>query len=514
MIRAWLSRGARLAGAGGSGRAVLVAQLAAMLAGVLLLGLKWSSVHDAVIALDHGEELFADFVHHYYPTVRDSLREGTPVGGFFYPAGFAVLIAPLGWLSLGGATTVWAVIELGCVVWAATRLVRAASPDRALLAVLGAAITVTSVPVLHNLKWGQVSILILATTSAAFIAHARGKRALAAVLLGVATGIKGYPLVFLAWFAAKGDLRFVLRAGAACAFTLVVLPLLVMGPSHALFFQRVTSGAVLGAADGVLRDFNSQYAPALLSRFYVGGWDAAPPEVIAWSELGSYAAIGGVLVLVLIAARSTAPGIASRRDLLGFVLIACTVPFWLRTSWSHYFVHLPVAQTLLAGAFAREPRARAALAIAVLVAPSVYLSSVLGLFATAGWWYYANAGSLFFANALVLAAAAAYVVDAHLREGASLVSSARAWTRGLRRGQVAFATSAGVRSDDMEQDRRGQPDDQRREQDADERDREHEVRSDARPTAAHLRAGRAPALVDAGEANTGPERHDERREER
>ena len=144
--------------------------------------------------------------------------------------------------------------------------------------------------------------------------------------------------------------------------------------------------------------------------------------------------------------------------MLGFVLIACTVPFWLRTSWSHYFVHLPLAQILLAGMLAEssessaargagpagsaasgsEPaagmprpagsrtRARDALVLAVLVAPSVFLSNVLGLFATEGWWYYANAGSLFFANALVLLAYAGVIVDAHVRFLARAPASAGA----------------------------------------------------------------------------------------
>src|SRR5262249_51785868 len=161
-----------------------------------------------------------------------------------------------------------------------------AVPHRPLLALLGTILTVTSIPVLHNLKWGQVSILILAATSGAFVAYGKGQKTLAAVLLGVAAGIKGYPLGFLGWFVARGDLRFAARALAACAFSLVVLPAIVMGPEHALFFQRVSTNAVLGAADGVLRDFNSQYAPAVMSRFYEGGWDAAPPDVIAWARVG------------------------------------------------------------------------------------------------------------------------------------------------------------------------------------------------------------------------------------
>lgn len=421
------------------GRAAL--QLGAIVAGVLLLQVAWPSVHDVVVAIDHGDVLFADFVNHYYPTVEGSLRHGAPAGGFFYPAAFAALLSPIGWLPLSAARAAWAAIQLGCVLWAAIVLTRTAAPDRPLLAALGSAVTVTSIPVLHNLKWGQVSILILAAAGGGFIAYARGRKNLAAALLGVAAGIKGYPLVFLGWFVARGDFRFVLRVAVACVVVLVVLPAIVMGPEHALFFQRVSTGAVLGAADGVLRDFNSQYAPAVLSRFYEGGWDAAPASAIRWARLGSAAAIGASALLAIVAARSTAPAIAARRELLGFVIIACSTPFWLRTSWSHYFVHLPAAQTLLACAFARTGRARHALALALLVAPSVYLSNVLGLFATEGWWYYANAGSLFFANALVLAGCAAFVVEAHVREGSPILAGAvatmRSWLVRASRGEPA-----------------------------------------------------------------------------
>lgn len=407
MIRTWLSR------RGVSARHV--AQLAALLGGLFLLRLKWASVHEAVVAIDHGDVLFADFIHHYYPTVRGPLRHSVPAGGFFYPAAFAALIAPIGWLSLSSAMLAWGALQLGCVLWASTSLIREAAPHRPALGALGALFTVTSVPILHNLKWGQVSILIAAAIGGAFIARTRDRRKLAALLLGLAAGIKGYPLVFLGWFVARGDLRFVVRSCVACVLVLVLLPAITMGPEHAVYFQRISTSSVLGAAEGVLRDFNSQYAPAVLSRFYEGGWDRAPREAIAWAKLGSGVAVAAIASLVLIAARSRAPRIAARREMLGFVLLASSVPFWLRTSWSHYFVHLPAAQTLLAAAFADDARPRDALAIAVLVAPSVYLSNVLGLFATEGWWYYANAGSLFFANVFVLLGCAVFIVDAHVR---------------------------------------------------------------------------------------------------
>lgn len=405
-------------------RRELAAQLAAMLLGLLALRIKWPTWRDFVIAIDHGDLCFADFVHHYYPTVAESLRHGAPAGGFFYPAGFAAMIAPLGLLSLKGAIAAWSVVlgaSFGVLVFV---LIRAAAPGRSWLSALASLIAVTSVPVLHDVKWGQVSLPILAAAGLAFVFYER-RPLVAAALLGVAAGIKGYPLVFVGWFLLRGDLRFVLRAAIACVVTLVVLPVLVMGPSHALFFQRVSTGAVMGAADGVLRDFNSQYAPAVLAR-YEGGWDAAAADVRAMGELGSFAALAAIGALVIVAARSTAKTIAAHREMIGLVLLASSVPFWLRTSWSHYFVHLPVAQTLLTHMLLRD-RPRNALALVVLVGPSVFLASVLGLFATEGWWFYANAGSLFFANLLVLFGCAIVVVDAHIREGASLFAPLRRW---------------------------------------------------------------------------------------
>jgi hypothetical protein len=400
---------------------LLVRQLAIALASVLVLRVKWPTLRDFVVAIDHGDVLFADFVNHYYPTVAEGLRHGAPAGGFFYPAGFAALLAPFALLGPTFAKVVWGGVQLVCLAYAATSLVAAAAPRRPGLAMLGTALTMTSIPVLHNLKWGQVSLPILAAAGAAFVLHARGRRNVPAALLAIAAGIKGYPLVFVGWFLARRDVRFVVRAAVACVVTLVVLPAVVMGPAHALFFQRVSTGAVLGAADGVLRDFNSQYAPAVLGR-YEGGWDATPVDIRAMGELGAFASLVLVAALVLLVARSNAPRIAERRDLLAFVLLACTVPFWLRTSWSHYFVHLPFAQVLLAGMLAESAetrrgrtRARDVLVLLVLLAPSVFLSNVLGLFATEGWWYYANAGSLFFANALVLLACAGAILDAHVQ---------------------------------------------------------------------------------------------------
>ena len=391
---------------------VLFVQLGIAFLCVLALLRQFPSVKDFVAAIDHGDVPGGDFVFHYYPTARDSIREGAPAGGFFYPAGFAVFLAPLGRLDLEPARILWYVVLAASVLWTATWIMRAAAPKQPLLAIFGSALYVTSIPVLHDFKWGQVSVLIVATAGTAFILRAREKQRASAALLGIATAIKMYPLVFIGWFVLRRDWRFVFRAGVACLVTLVLLPAIVMGPVHALFFQRVATQSVVGAQDGVLYDFNSQFAPAVLARYY-GGWGVASTSITRMGQIGAWAALAIIAALLLLSSITKAKRIAERRELWAFVLLASTVPFWLKTSWTHYFAHLPVAQVLLASTLVERRRPRDLAILVLLVAPSVFLSNVVGLPRAEGWLPYAESGSPFFANLAVILATALVVVDAH-----------------------------------------------------------------------------------------------------
>jgi hypothetical protein len=265
-------------------------------------------------------------------------------------------------------------------------------------------------------------VLIVAAGATAFVLHARRRENASAALLAVAAAIKGYPIVFLGWFLLRRDLRFFARAAVASLVTLVVLPVLVMGPAHALHFQRIATRSVLGAADGVLYDFNSQFAPAVLARYH-GGWATASGSVKHAGEIGAYVALGVIAALLLLVSRTRARRITDRRALWAFVLLAATVPFWLKTSWTHYFVHLPLAQILLASTLLERRRGRDLAALALLVVPSVFLSNVIGLRATEGWFYYANSGAPFFANMLVLLATTLVLVEAHAAGARSSVGA-------------------------------------------------------------------------------------------
>jgi len=385
-------------------------QLLAFACGLGLLAFEYRDVMTFVRAIDHGELLFADFVFHYYPTVERSLREGAPAGGFFYPAAFATLIAPLGMVSLDTARVIWGLVLLAAALVSIFVLPRITCPRNPGLWPLGTLLGTTSAPLMHNLKWGQVSILLLVLGVVGFRAYATRPRSLSAALLALATGIKGYPIVTLGYFAFRRDFRACLRLLAAFGLVLCVLPAIVMGPTHALFFQRVATQSVVDAGDGVVRDHNSQFMAAVISR-HLGGWDWTSNTLHQLFVRGGQLVLAFIVVLVYLLARGVGPRRPLDRVLLVFVLFSSSVPFWLRTSWAHYFVHLPMAQLLLWRVLWDERKTWTRIAAATLMLPSMLLGNMTGVLTFGGWFHYARLGAPFAANALVLGAATLVVAQ-------------------------------------------------------------------------------------------------------
>jgi hypothetical protein len=378
-------------------------QLLAFGSGLGLLAFQYRDIMTFVRAIDHGELLFADFVFHYYPTVERSLREGAPAGGFFYPAAFATLIAPLGAVSLDTARVLWGAVLLVAALVSVFLLPRLTCPRHPGLWPLGTLLGTTSAPLMHNLKWGQVSILLLVLGAVGFRAYATRPRNLSALLLALATGIKGYPIVTLAYFAFRRDVRACLKLVAAFGLVLCVMPAIVMGPRHALFFQRVATQSVVDAGDGVVRDHNSQFMAAVISR-HLGGRDWTSSTLHQLFVRGGHLLLALIVVLIYLLARGVGPKRPLDRVLLAFVLFSSSVPFWLRTSWAHYFVHLPMAQLLLWRILWDLRRAWSRASAIGLVLPSMLLSNMAGVLTFGGWFHYARLGAPFFSNALLLLA--------------------------------------------------------------------------------------------------------------
>ena len=360
------------------------------------------SLAQFMAVLDHCPRTFCDFATYYLPMSRH-LFDGTgPIPYYLYAPFFAILLLPLAPLSDPAALVVWGVVQAvlsALLIVLPLGLVTRAGYRLRLLHVL---IAMSSFPLLHNFKWGQISVPITCAVFGSWWCLERGRRIPAALLLALATSLKLYP----AWFAIVPLLR---RDGRTlgwyslfCAAFLGLVPTLFLGPGGAVTFYQGLANELHGAM-GMATDLNSQSLDGVLGRLCYSEDSPFKPTAdlitpIRWA----------VLPLSLAAAwwsvrRSRDGGLAA------LLILFCVLPFVTPSSWPHYFVYLPAATLYL---FAEASlRGASRWPIAALAALAAILEGLpcWQLFGT--WQAYSSWGVLFWANALTLIAILVRVVS-------------------------------------------------------------------------------------------------------
>jgi len=287
--------------------------------------------------------LLCDFTRVYYPQ-GVLLRAGAgAVRGFYYSPFFAIDMRLLSLLPFAYARTLWfAIILLSvAVIICLPALFQIATTLRGAFAYV--LVLATSLPLLHDLFYGQVSSILLSLIALSFLAYQRERRVLSAVLLGLATAIKFYPALFAVYFLARRDLRTTLHFGVTVALCLGLLPWLFLG-SHGYF--TLASGIALNLRQLQSYLESSAYSNAAVTVFtttaqlWLGMGEGARAMAIALSACVA-------LLLFALMLRS-----AWRDDALSSLLLGCVLlPFVVRSCWVHYFVFLPLlqARVLVAG---------------------------------------------------------------------------------------------------------------------------------------------------------------------
>ena len=372
--------------------------LAAM-AGVALLAVAyyravWGSVPDLVIALDHCRDLYCDFTRQYYPTGREVLATGQPSRGYFYSSFFALLLVPFGRLSPGPAVAWWTGVQLLgllLLLLPAADFYRQSRPA----ALLYVALLAFSMPLLHNLKWGQVSTLMTGCVFAALFLNARGRWRPAAAVLGVAVAIKYYVAVFAYVYLIRRSWRFLAVLAAVAILCWLVLPTLVLGAEgNWAFYQTVRERVAHALATWLPEDINAQYLPSVAGRWL--GTDAGRP---LWQLLGYGLFAANALAVARYLGRRAAGWTA---DAWATALLFLALPFVANTSWPHYFVYLPFVQTL---AWLRLRQSGGRVWHWALLLASIILSSMPFFQLVGRWEEYSRAGVLFIANLCLFALA-------------------------------------------------------------------------------------------------------------
>ena len=383
----------------------LVTLVAVAAAAVLYYRAVWGDVPALVAALDHCKELYCDFTRQYYPTGRDLLATGQPSNGYFYSSFFALLLVPFGRVELGTAVALWSLVQL---VGIALLLLPAVdfyreSPRAFVLYVV---LLAFSMPLLHNLKWGQVSTLVTGGALAALFLYRRGRVAAAAVVLGLAVAVKYYVAVVAFTFLLRRDWRFLTVLAATVLLLWLVVPTAVLGPEgNWQFYVTVRERVAHAVSTWMPEDINAQYLPSVVGR-WLGS--ASGRGVWRWVGYGLFAA--NLLAVARLVVRR-----APRAVEWAIALLFLGLPLAIETSWPHYFVYLPFAQTLVAletGFLLRNPvstapgsRSPVGWTAAALLLVSIVLASMPFFQLVGRWQDYSQYGALFVANLCLLIAA-------------------------------------------------------------------------------------------------------------
>jgi Glycosyltransferase family 87 len=197
------------------------------------------SAASTCVAVDRSPVLFCDFAHHYYLQGQRILATPRPVPGFYYPAPFALLMGAFGALPYNAALTLWVVLGLafaaGMYLAPQADLFSQSSPAT----VLHSLLFTSSLPLLHNFVWGQVSVLASLLALVALLAYQKNHRYVAAGVLAVAVAVKLYPALFAIYFLIKRDKQALVAFAAATLVLTFLLSAAFLGIEGTTTYYRV-----------------------------------------------------------------------------------------------------------------------------------------------------------------------------------------------------------------------------------------------------------------------------------
>jgi hypothetical protein len=361
---------------------------------------QWESIEEFAMTIDEPPVLFEDFTSHYYPAGEGFFAGKGPVPGYLYSAFFALLLAILALFPVVEAVVVWGVLQVATMVWfyavTAGRLLELGAGNRLLYLL----VFLTSFPLIHNFKWGQVSVLITLGIALAFIYQHEGRSAIAGLALAMVTCIKYYPGVLLLYFIIQRDLRFLVAFGLGIVGFYVLLPSLWLGIDGWLHF---TTESISGFP--LAREFysspGSQYVVHVILRWAYNLGFVMTEEVyngLRWANMVFFA------LHVVLAEWFRRQEIKSA-SVLAVATLLLALPLVVPSSWPHYFVYLPLCQMAVALSVSdRAIRLWARCLMWLPLAMSIVGSNIYTFIEFPNPMLYYNVGLLFFSNILSLIA--------------------------------------------------------------------------------------------------------------
>ena len=293
--------------------------------------------------LDHCPIVMCDFQRHYLPQAEILLDSPNQiVRGWFYPPLLAIGLLPFVWS--GHALWLWGgllLLGLGLLTW----LSLTSKHRNPITFGLALVFVASSLPVLHGLKWGQISIFLVVLAIAGL---SKGGR-FGGALIGIAAAIKGYPFVYLLHPLLRQKATPVLGAALAFVTLGLLLPLGLLGfdATQTLYANMSKSSqfVMLGASES-----GGQALQSALKRWFIDGTHVGRIETAPRLHLLPQMAVSAIwLVMAAVLAFVTIKRTRSSGEdpIPSICLVLCFIGLMLPPGWHHYFAFLPFAQLML-----------------------------------------------------------------------------------------------------------------------------------------------------------------------
>lgn len=312
-----------------------------ILAILSLLNLRHGGLTGLIATTDKPSAVYGDFSEYYYPAGRMIFSHPEPLGGYFYTPAFAIILHSVALDSYADAMIIWQIVQhlLTALLLIVPGVYLARRTGGKFYFHLYVLLVLTSFPLLHNLKWGQLSVMITFCTIFSLILKERERPWAAAILLTVATLVKYYPAAFMFYYLIRKDFAFIGRFALCMVIAGLLFPAAVIGLTTTVEFYRLLNSELAYALDWVVYDLNSQFLPHVIMRMTGMEPDAA--------GRGSLSLLGILICLPVFFRLYQGRNTGSQLNILSASGIFLLLPMLINTSWPHYFVYLPFCAILL-----------------------------------------------------------------------------------------------------------------------------------------------------------------------
>jgi hypothetical protein len=335
-------------------------------------------------------------------------------------------VYPLTALPALAAKHVWIVFNLGLLL-ATLFLLRVMTRIAWRRIVLAAAL---SLPLRVNVMYGQYYVLLLFVLTLALYLYLRERRFVAGVVVGIAAGLKVFPVVYFLYFLRKKDWR-ALAGGVAGGSGAAAVSILVFGwQLHRTYLLQVLPSVLRGEG---LDPYNLKAASlsSLLHRLFIYEPLLNPHPAVnaAWlfallHPLLQMMVVAPALLLVVPANPGTSDGLRVRLEWAAILLASVAIS---TSAASYLFTLLVLPACVVLEAVGRKPYWFAAGVMAIYASAGALGGTDLG---TEGWSALTAVPRLYTA-VLFCWLVYAMLIRLRRREGVSFGGEGAAWAAGL-----------------------------------------------------------------------------------